>query len=213
MKQRTLIFLIAMIGLKFAAAQQRPAYISSAGLVAWYPLNGDAKDMSGNNNHGVNHNAAATMDRLGQPNGAMKFNGNSSYISIDLQSQPAISVPFTICAWYSTLDPAQMSQTILGKGRSADGSGLNFGFGTGEPPVTNVAYFGLQGEVPEATTTGNQEDYGEGWHFLVATFDGSTTALYMDGIMTSRIPILENKVPAIQNNLEVKMPLEIGRET
>ncbi|HNN72742.1 MAG TPA: hypothetical protein PKG89_15945, partial [Ferruginibacter sp.] len=40
------------------------------GLQAYYPFNGEARDLSGNNNHPVFNNAGFTSDRFGRKNHA-----------------------------------------------------------------------------------------------------------------------------------------------
>ncbi len=51
------------------------------GLVAYYPFDGNANDMSGYGNHGTIHGASLTADRFGSPSNAYYFNG-SSYITV-----------------------------------------------------------------------------------------------------------------------------------
>ena len=58
-----------------------PDYIPSAGLVAWYPFNGNANDESSNNNNGTVVNSELTTDREGNSNKAYIFTGNGSYIN------------------------------------------------------------------------------------------------------------------------------------
>jgi hypothetical protein len=52
-------------------------------IVACYPFNGNANDVSGNGNNGiVNNGAALTSDRFGTPNSAYVFNGTNQNIEI-----------------------------------------------------------------------------------------------------------------------------------
>lgn len=70
------------------------------GLVAYYPFNGNANDVSGNNNHGVVHGAVLTKDRNNIENNAYYFDGNLSYI--DIGNSPKIKRyqnDFTISGW------------------------------------------------------------------------------------------------------------------
>ena len=46
-------------------------------LIGYYPFMGDAKDESGNNNHGELHNIIFTNDRGGNPKSSAYFNGKS----------------------------------------------------------------------------------------------------------------------------------------
>ena len=54
-------------------------------LIAYYPLNGNADDSSGNGNHGILHgNASLTTDMLDNPDNAYAFDGSNSYIDVNL---------------------------------------------------------------------------------------------------------------------------------
>ena len=52
------------------------------GLVAWYPFDGNASDMSGNGNHGTVHGATLGTDRHGQANRAYNFDGVDDWIEV-----------------------------------------------------------------------------------------------------------------------------------
>ena len=52
----------------------------STGLIAWYPFDGNASDMSGSENHGTVYGASLGTDRHGQPNKAYIFDGVDDYI-------------------------------------------------------------------------------------------------------------------------------------
>jgi hypothetical protein len=56
------------------------------GLVAWYPFDGDAKDMSGNGNDGIVNGPIPTTDRYGNNGNAYSFDGDSDFIKIPSNS-------------------------------------------------------------------------------------------------------------------------------
>jgi hypothetical protein len=60
---------------------QVPSYIPTNGLVGYWPFNGNANDVSGNNNNGTVNGATLTTDRFGNDNSAYSFNGVSNTIS------------------------------------------------------------------------------------------------------------------------------------
>lgn len=72
---------------------------SQSDLIAFFPFNGDAKEKSGHNNHGVVHGATLTTDRFGQPESAYYFDGIDDFI--DVGNKPILKVkpPVTITAW------------------------------------------------------------------------------------------------------------------
>jgi len=55
---------------------------SQSGLIASYPFNGNANDISGNANNGIVNGAILTNDRFGNPNSAYLFNGINSFINL-----------------------------------------------------------------------------------------------------------------------------------
>jgi hypothetical protein len=68
-------------------------------LVAYYPFNGDAKDLSGNGNHPIFNNATLTIDRAGNSNSAYSFNGTDSYIRVPNSPSLNPAYQISICAW------------------------------------------------------------------------------------------------------------------
>ena len=95
----------------------------SAGLVAYYPFNGNANDESGNGNHGTVHGAAVlTDDRFGNSDSAYNFDGVDDYIS--LGDPPALQIisDLTITCWiYNEYDGNKIDHIV---GRRAAGCGL-----------------------------------------------------------------------------------------
>lgn len=69
------------------------------GLRAYYPFDGNAKDMSGNNNDPAFNNATLTSDRFGKPNSAMHFNGKDQYMFV--RNSPSLNMndKITISVW------------------------------------------------------------------------------------------------------------------
>jgi hypothetical protein len=71
------------------------------GLVLHLPCNGNATDISGNNNHGTVGGATLTTDRKGNANSAYQFGGfnNPNFIKVNNSSSLQISNAFTISMW------------------------------------------------------------------------------------------------------------------
>ncbi len=79
-------YLKLLVVLVFATnvmAQNIPSYVPKDGLVGWWPFNGNAKDESGNGNHGTVNGATLTTDRNGVANSAYSFDGNNNNIKIN----------------------------------------------------------------------------------------------------------------------------------
>ena len=104
------------------------------GLVAFYPMSGDAKDQSGNQLDGTVHGAALSTDRFGNPSKAYAFNGGGDYITMGNPALLQIKTAITLAAWVkapayaygqtviSKLDDAQTAGYRLVMGETGDGS-------------------------------------------------------------------------------------------
>jgi len=78
--------------------------ISSEGLVAWYPFNGNANDESENDNHGTVYGATLSTDRFGNADSAYTFDGSTNHISIPVDINFNAKPQLTIVAWVKPSD-------------------------------------------------------------------------------------------------------------
>jgi hypothetical protein len=94
-------------------------------IVAHYPFNGNANDISGNSNHGtIMGEVTQTTDRLGFPAKAYQFPGKSnSYIDCGTSNSLKISSAITMSAWIY-LDGGYYNPRVLSYGN--EGSGTNY---------------------------------------------------------------------------------------
>lgn len=77
---------------------QTPSYVPSNGLVGWWPFDGNANDLSENNNDGVVNGAVLTTDRNGVENAAYLFDGDND--NIEVPNSPSLQVSsITISGW------------------------------------------------------------------------------------------------------------------
>ncbi len=75
-----------------------PGYLSSNGLVGWWPFNGNANDESGNINHGQSLGAQLTADRTGQNESAYQFDGVDDFIEC-INPGPLGNPDLTLSFW------------------------------------------------------------------------------------------------------------------
>jgi hypothetical protein len=156
------------------------------GLVAYYPFNGNANDESGNGYHGTVVGATLTDDRFGNLNSAYSFDGVDDYIKI--LSGPNLQgfSQTTLAAWIN-------SKPNIGKGESRIIEiGKNWPNSTalvldvpGMRQGSFRAWFHADGQRKGEIGSGwDGVNYHDGqWHLVVFTYDGSTTRLYVDGIL------------------------------
>jgi hypothetical protein len=86
------------------------------GLVAYYKLNGNGNDASGNGLNGTNNGATAAPDRFGTAGGAMYFNG--TWIAVPNNAKLNFSTSFSMSFWYKK--EGNNTSHIIGKGRDID---------------------------------------------------------------------------------------------
>ena len=105
--------LLASLG--FLLAMSAAAQVDlQAGLIAYYPFNGNADDASGNGNHGTVMGAQLTADRFGWPAAAYLFNGSSHYITIPGSSSlDSPDTALTMSAWLLFNGTSQSGTTSM----------------------------------------------------------------------------------------------------
>ena len=88
------------------------------GLIAHYPFDGDANDISGNDYHGSVNGPVLTSDRFGSSNSAYQFDGIDDYIELPIINLDNQS--FTISAWVMVQDTS-LNNTIYSNGEGTSG--------------------------------------------------------------------------------------------
>lgn len=169
----------------------------NSGLVVNMPFNGNANDVSGNNNNGVISGVTLTSDSKGNSNSAYKFNGYSSPSSITISSSPSLNnlTAYSICFWVKLDSHAgdngtgnvaadgnsQTSfQTILYKGGNTLAQ-YNAGYRFLLSSQANIfgVYLGSGGG---GQTSGAYSKINE-WHYYVFSKSGNVLKMFKDGIL------------------------------
>jgi Concanavalin A-like lectin/glucanases superfamily len=166
----------------------------SDGLVAYYPFNGNANDASGNGNNGTVYGAIQTNDRLGNPNSAYSFNGASDYIDIGSSGLFNFTSGMTFAVWINPAAlPVKRSFIIDKWVNSVEDKHLYF------LPDSRLEFylhncfnvggdFNLQGVSSVNPIALNQ------WTFIVATYDGTSINLYLNGNLNASETVSQNCV-------------------
>jgi hypothetical protein len=111
-----------------------------AGLVAYYPLDGNADDKSGNKNHGVSFFTELTHDRYGKENSAYYFNGVNSRVIINHGNSFRLLLNFTVSLWINPALNQLTTYVFLSKYAiyfAYNPSGYGFGFYDSESQFYN----------------------------------------------------------------------------
>ncbi len=159
--------------------------IPTAGLIGYWPFNGNANDMSGNGNNGTLMNGPQlTFDRFGQSSSAYLFDGTNDYILVNNSVSLNPTTGISLCAW-------AMGANFTGLGYSAI---IDKGYFSHTPPYYQYKLgfggsynnswfiggsFSINGQENRITTNNGFWVPGE-WYFVVSTYDGSQMKLYVN---------------------------------
>ena len=156
------------------------------GLLAYFPLNGNADDSSGNGHDGeVEGGVTWGPDRFGNPDGACKLNGQNAWISIPDDTRNlnfnVKTQSYTICCWVDldSLPYNRDMEIIMDRGTQQI-----------QPTSYDIFYRGTTGRfiadtwddsnniiVPSVTRPVPHQ-----WYFLTMVADTHDIALYVDGV-------------------------------
>ena len=180
------------------------------GLVGYWPFDGDAKDYSGNGNHGTTHGVSPTSDRHGKANGAYHFSG-ADYISVpNSSSLYNISSAITIAAWIkptswfvnATGDETKFISVLQ---KAADNNHFQFQFAQNTNDEKRLYLdFWLDASMVENVST---PSIGS-WQFVAITLSGGQMKYYRNGTLSDSKSVGVSLVPN-SGNLTIGMdPVE-----
>jgi T5SS/PEP-CTERM-associated repeat protein/autotransporter-associated beta strand protein/predicted outer membrane repeat protein len=159
------------------------------GLIAHYPLHGNGNDLSGNGNNATVNYATPTMDRFGNSNGALFFNGTNAYLEAAHQEY-LNTLPITISCWFSRND-TNSKGTFVGKyvTQSWDGYAMGYADLSGTNSVVPFYARNYGNDISDGyDSTGENPLYfskpitDTNWHLATMTVDTNGSVLYIDGI-------------------------------
>lgn len=174
MKKTLLIFAFGVWFLGHFKGQILPSYVPSNSLIAWWPFNGNAQDMSGNGNNGTLNGPTQTVDRNGNANAAYNFNAaNLTKITFTNQIIPQ-NQSFSLSFWVKT----------TGTGGYQEFFSQNFWPG--------AFYVGLNGQAIRCgdywQSTGVISIPNVWEHFVVVRDFGINVKIYKNGVLVATKP-------------------------
>jgi len=167
---------------KVMEIQMRPAAgTPEKGLVLEYRFEGDAgekaRDTSGMGNDGIVHGATPAADRHGRAQAARQFNGNGAWIEAPNNFGDKLTREVTVAVWMKQLGPGSNWGRIVSGGSPVNSvyklCQLPGGSGLVWRPI-------VQDESFDAAEVQIRCELSE-WTWVVGTYDGSLTALYVNG--------------------------------
>jgi hypothetical protein len=151
----------------------------TTGLIARYPFDGNANDISGYANNGsLVGGITLTTDRFGIANRAYSFNGTDSYILIP--DSPSLDTPTTAvtqAAWIYVYGPSNVGEhynPLIMKSNSPINEFMY-------RMIADPSYLGMS-----VNSWGNSQSVGivmplNTWHHVASVYSNSTVTFYYDG--------------------------------
>jgi len=145
------------------------------GLVAYYPLDSDAKDHSVNKKHGELKNGVSFEN--GYANKALLCDGKDDYVQIK-KSVAVESHNISVQAWVKSSNPGGNYKYIISKGAhtcSAASYALYSGSSGG------LYFYIFNGYTAIFSNNAGKKIWDNNWHHIIGTYDGKTVRLFVDG--------------------------------
>jgi hypothetical protein len=150
-----------------------------AGLVSWWPADGNANDIVGANHGTAQNGASFASGMVGQ---SFSLDGVDDYVQFG-DIFDGLNGGFTLDAWIQTTSIVG-NKAIIAKYWTTGGSWV-IRTNESDPSKVNFTVCSPSCEslanAVQLVSTSNINDGA--WHFVAATFDGATQQLYIDGVL------------------------------
>lgn len=188
MKKNIQLLLFMLVFVKITVAQL-PNYVPTNGLVAFWPFNGNANDVSGNGINGTVNGPTLTTDRFGNLNNAYSFVGtttNSDIITGNCSTFPSGNSPRSVSVWYKGINVSNTYQQLLGYGGQNCGESFIINFNNPQIPISSNGKYEIQGHCQAFRQHNNSPTpLNNVWNQIVVTYDGSVFRFYNNGILVN----------------------------
>ncbi|KPA14536.1 protein containing Glycoside hydrolase, family 33, partial [Candidatus Magnetomorum sp. HK-1] len=171
----------------------------NAGLVAYYPFNGNANDESGNGNDGVVNGATLTIDRYGNNDSAYLFDGDNDYIEIIDSDLLGVIHEMSICAWVK-------NDYIISKYDTSQRK-LSFALSTKEQNKISFNVYTNMDNYYAFDTKYSTNIVENDYYFIVSTWKNNELKIFVNGEQQELINYSTGNFSDIQKN---NIPILIG---
>jgi hypothetical protein len=212
----SLMWLIAIFILPIAgnAAAQGTCIPRPAGMVSWWPGEGNALDFVHHNDGALYFDTTFAAGMVGQ---AFSFDGADDKVIIANETAFNFTNQVSVEAWVLSSVGSDGYQGVVNKGYDVQGpfelrmtrrsEGSIFGC-----PDTHVMGFGVRGTEDQGDSQSAVACLTKGvWHHLVGTYDGTMMRLYLDGEIVTSPSGVVSEIPYSYGELITNdVPISIG---
>lgn len=176
--------------------------------VAYWDFKKDAKDLV-NSYDGTVSGATLTTNKFNVTDSAYSFDGSSNNITTSTALSFTSNSPMTISTWIYR-DSSGVVDPIIEKYSTFPSSQREYVLGF---TTSNLYFFGYD-ETNDGTRGRSAPDVGTGWHHIVGTYNGGTSAtdwkIYVDGVQTDTNDVTVGSFTSMINTTTV---MGIGNQT
>ena len=174
-------------GTAVLAIVPEPVDPGTDGLVAYYALENNTDDSSGNELHGTIVGAPTFVDGPAGYGMAMEFDGES-YVDCGFDPRLDITGPISMGIWIKPGTDGSVETAPLSKADSVRGWSwqLRYGWNTDKPTIMGFQFNGTDSRVWVYV---NQELAVGEWYHVAGAYDGETVRCYLDGVETDSAPM------------------------
>jgi hypothetical protein len=181
-----IILTFILVGLFYSCKKDSSSNTLNVGLIAYYPFDGNANDMSGNGNNGVIYGASLTADRFGNKQGAYNFNGINNYISLPIKNIVDLDC-YSYSVWINPNGiPTNYSGNVYSVGDAIGSLGQGLVY---QPTSTMFAGSYNNGNNPTQSYSKSGEIQPNQWLHIVVTRDSINIRMYINNQL---VPIQSN---------------------
>ncbi len=172
-----------------------------AGLISWWPGDGNALDIMDGNDGTIFNGVTFAPGRVGQ---AFDFDGANRAVILSNNASLNPTTAFTVDAWVKPDDFTGGhggAGFIIASGRDCCGSsdgGIGLHLATSQAPV---AYF-WRPDNSQVAVRGTAMS-ANSWHLVAMTFDGTSLRVYQDGVLTNSATFAATTVKPGSRNLQI----------
>ncbi|OMQ12191.1 leucine-rich repeat domain-containing protein [[Flexibacter] sp. ATCC 35103] len=179
---KTKLLLLLLLGIFSVSAQTTnvPTYVPKDGLLAYFPFNGNATDVTGSGSTTTPKDVTLTSDRFGISNAAYSFNGTSSNIEANIVDYPLKGGSRSLTGWFKATDIITSKESdfcLVSFGNQTD---ANYWF---KISFSKNGYLNIQ--LDSKTFQSPENYFNNQWTFYAMVFndDTNTFSLYINNVL------------------------------
>ena len=206
MHRRVWLVIICIFLILPVFGQSLPNYVPTSGLMGWWPLDGNANDISGNGYNGTAYGVTSVSDRNGNSNSAYSFDITSTGWG-SAKDRIVVTDDAVANAWYQanafTISTWIKLDVKTGSFANRPHTILGIWDGNGTAVIRHqISPSNLQSTTLSSTTAGSTTISNNDWVHVVTSWDGDTLRHYQNGTAAGK-SYLSYSIPSSTNYADI----------